>query len=160
MNNPHVHLLLNHVPTIGTVIAFGLLILSFIRRDEGLKRVSLEVFFVIAVLTLPAYITGVGTEFTFETNDSISKELMARHHDAALIASVFMLRMKHISSTMRDVYGSTSLTHIPHSPCCANLNLLGAIGNRAWPLVIVVRRCPWRIESGRSLSKKSTIFGL
>jgi hypothetical protein len=85
MNNPHVHLLLNHVPTIGTVIAFGVLILSFIRRDEGLKRVSLEVFYVIAVLTLPAYITGVGTEFAFETNDSVSKELMARHHDAALI---------------------------------------------------------------------------
>ena len=77
MNNPHVHLLLNHVPTIGTVIAFGLLILSFIRRDEGLKRVSLEVFFVVAVLTLPAYISGVGTEFTFETNESISKELVS-----------------------------------------------------------------------------------
>jgi hypothetical protein len=91
MNNPHVHLLLNHVPTIGTVIAFGVLILSFIRRDEGLKRVSLEVFYVIAVLTLPAYITGVGTEFSFETNDSVSKELMTRHHDAALIASLFML---------------------------------------------------------------------
>ena len=91
MNNPHVHLLLNHVPTIGTVIAFGLLILSFIRRDEGLKRVSLEVFFVVAVLTLPAYISGVGTEFTFETNESISKEIVTRHHDAALLASVFML---------------------------------------------------------------------
>ena len=91
MNNPHVHLLLNHVPTIGTVIAFGLLILSFIRRDEGLKRVGLEVFYVVAVLTLPAYITGVGTEFIFEENSSISKEIMTRHHDAALLASVFML---------------------------------------------------------------------
>jgi hypothetical protein len=91
MNNPHVHLLLNHVPTVGTIIAFGVLILSFIRRDEGLKRVSLEVFFVIAVLTLPAYISGVGTEFVFETNESISKEVVARHHDAALLASVFML---------------------------------------------------------------------
>src|SRR5688572_25326767 len=91
MNNPHVHLLLNHVPTIGTVIAFGLLILSFIRRDEGLKRVSLEVFYVVAVLTLPAYISGVGTEFIFEENSSISKEIVTRHHDAALLASVFML---------------------------------------------------------------------
>jgi hypothetical protein len=91
MNNPHIHLLLNHVPTIGTVIAFGLLVLSFIRRDEGLKRVSLEVFYIVAVLTLPAYISGVGTEFTFETNESISKEIMTRHHDAALLASIFML---------------------------------------------------------------------
>ena len=91
MNNPHVHLLLNHVPTIGTVIAFGLLILSFIRKDNGLKRVSLEVFFVVALLTLPAYITGVGTELSFEANEEVSKELIARHHDAALLASIFML---------------------------------------------------------------------
>ena len=91
MNNPHLHLLLNHVPTIGTVIAFGLLLLSFMRRDNGLKRVSLEVFFVVALLTLPAYMSGVGTEFTFETYPDISKEIIVRHHDAALVASIFML---------------------------------------------------------------------
>ena len=91
MNNPHLHLLLNHVPTIDTVIAFGLLLLSFMRRDNGLKRVSLEVFFVVALLTLPAYMSGVGTEFTFETYPDISKEIIVRHHDAALVASIFML---------------------------------------------------------------------
>ena len=91
MNNPHLHLLLNHVPTIGTVIAFGLLLLSFMRRDNGLKRVSLEVFFVVALLTLPAYLSGVGTEFTFESYPDISKETVVRHHDAALVASMFML---------------------------------------------------------------------
>ena len=91
MNNPHLHLLLNHVPTIGTVIAFGLLLLSFMRRDNGLKRVSLEVFFVVALLTLPAYLSGVGTEFTFESYPDISKETIVRHHDAALVASMFML---------------------------------------------------------------------
>ena len=41
MNTPHLHLLLNHVPTVGTVIAFGLFLLSFVRKDDGLKRVSL-----------------------------------------------------------------------------------------------------------------------
>jgi hypothetical protein len=91
MNTAHVHLLLNHVPTVGTVIAFGVFLLSFIRKDAGMRRLSLELFFVVALVTLPAYITGVGTEFVFETNDSISKEVMTRHHDAALLASVFML---------------------------------------------------------------------
>ena len=45
-----------------------------------------------------------------------------------LIASVCMLRMKHISSTILAVYGNSSLTHMPHLPCWANLNFDGAIG--------------------------------
>ena len=57
-----------------------------------------------------------------------------------LMASVFMLRMKHMSSTMLAVLGNSSVTHIPLWPCCANLNLEGAIGNRVWPLVMVVSR--------------------
>jgi hypothetical protein len=49
------------------------------------------VFFVVALLTLPAYLSGVGTEFTFESYPDISKETIVRHHDAALVASMFML---------------------------------------------------------------------
>ena len=36
----------------------------------------------------------------------------------------------------------------------------GATGNRFWPEVIVVSRWPFRIDSGRSLSYISIIFGL
>ena len=46
MNAPHLHLILNHVPTIGSAIALGLLLLGLLRRQEALTRVSLEVFFV------------------------------------------------------------------------------------------------------------------
>ena len=58
-NMEHVHLLLNHVPTVGSVAALGVLTLAFLRRDEGLKLVGLEVLFMVALLTLPAYLTGV-----------------------------------------------------------------------------------------------------
>lgn len=93
MNTPHLHLLLNHVPTVGTVVAFGIFLLSFIRKDDGLKRVGLEVFYVIALLTLPAYLSGVGTGLMFENDEALAaaKEAIARHHDAALLASIFML---------------------------------------------------------------------
>jgi hypothetical protein len=59
VNIAHLHLLLNHVPTVGAIVALGLLIVAFIRRDEPLKLVGLEVLFAIAVLTLPVYMTGV-----------------------------------------------------------------------------------------------------
>ncbi len=49
---------------------------------------------------------------------------------------------------------------MPHSPCWANLYFDGAIGNRFWPEVMVVKRWPIRTESGRSLSNHWSIAGL
>jgi uncharacterized membrane protein len=88
---PHLHLLLNHVPTVGTVIAVAILLLSLLRRNEGMRRVSFELYFVIALLTLPAYLSGVGTEAILEYQEGVSRAIMERHHDAALLGSVFML---------------------------------------------------------------------
>ena len=53
-NVPHLHLLVNHFPTIGSIIGLGLYILAFARRDDHLHWASLEVLFAIALLTLPA----------------------------------------------------------------------------------------------------------
>ena len=48
----HVHLLINHFPTIGMILGLGLLLLSFIRKNDHLKKVSLEVLFLIALATI------------------------------------------------------------------------------------------------------------
>ena len=77
-----------------------------------------------------------------------------------MIASVQTVFTRAISSASRAVQGKSSLTHMPDWPCCANLYFDGAIGNRDWPLVIVVKRWPLRIDSGRSLSYKASILGL
>jgi hypothetical protein len=91
MNAPHLHLILNHVPTIGTAIALGLLLLSLLRRQEALTRVSLEVFFVLALLTLPAYLSGVATGLLLQTSPDVSVEAIQKHHDGALVAFGLML---------------------------------------------------------------------
>jgi uncharacterized membrane protein len=91
MTTPHLHLVLNHVPTIGTAIGVVLLVLSFLRKNEGLRRVSFELFFVVGLLTLPAYLSGVGTQAALETRGDVIGPSFARHHDAALFASLFMM---------------------------------------------------------------------
>jgi len=65
-----------------------LLILSFIRKNDGLRRVSLELFFVVALVTLPAYLSGLGTALQFDQNPEVVKAIMDRHHDAAVFASI------------------------------------------------------------------------
>ena len=89
-NNAHLHLLLNHVPTVGAVVALGLLIVAFIRRDEPLKLVGLEVLFAIAVLTLPVYMTGVAAFQKLRNQPGISDTTIHLHQDVALFGFIWM----------------------------------------------------------------------
>ena len=50
-----------------------------------------------------------------------------------LIASVFMVLMTVMSSTIFAVYGSSSLTQVPACPCCANVNADFATGSVRLP---------------------------
>ena len=70
----HIHLLLNHVPTIGTVVGLGLFVMSFVRRSDHLKHVSLEVLYLIALATLPAYVSGLAAQATTLDRPDISAE--------------------------------------------------------------------------------------
>ena len=72
------------------------------------------------------------------------------HAGSWLIALVWTERTMAMSSTTLAVHGSSSLIQAPLWPCWANLKSVGATGNLVWPLVIVVMRWPWRIDSGRS----------
>jgi hypothetical protein len=89
-NLEHVHLLLNHVPTIGSVVALGLMMVAFIRRDEGLKLVALEVLFAIALLTLPAFMTGVAAFQKLRGQPGVSDTAIRLHQDVALFGFTWM----------------------------------------------------------------------
>src|SRR5262245_29813136 len=84
VNVSHLHLLLNHVPTVGEVAALGFLFLAFIRRNEHLKLAGLEVLFVIGVLTLPVYMSGVAAHQKLRDQPEISDYAIRVHQDAAL----------------------------------------------------------------------------
>lgn len=91
MNITHIHLLMNHVPTVGTVIAVGLFLLSLVRRNEHLKHASLELFYLLALATLPVYLTGVAAQQAIQDRPDISRAAIAAHHDAALLAFILMM---------------------------------------------------------------------
>jgi uncharacterized membrane protein len=58
MNLAHIHLLLNHFPTIGTIIGLGLFLVSLVGKSDVLKRASLVVLLGIAIVAIPTYVTG------------------------------------------------------------------------------------------------------
>lgn len=58
MDLTHLHLLLNHVPTVGMIIALGLFLLSIAAKRDHLKEASLVLFFGVGLMTIPTYVTG------------------------------------------------------------------------------------------------------
>jgi uncharacterized membrane protein len=91
MNLAHLHLLLNHFPIIGTIVALGLFIASFIGKNDDLKRSSLIIFAAMALLTLPAFFSGIGAQRAIRKDPGVSTALIDRHEGAAMLAVFSML---------------------------------------------------------------------
>lgn len=85
MNQAHLHLLLNHLPILGTL--FGLLILvgGFLLKNDVVKRTALGLFVLSGVLAIPAYLTGEGAEEMVENLPSVTENLIEAHEDMANI---------------------------------------------------------------------------
>jgi len=61
-NSAHLHVLFNHVPTVGFGMGLGLFLFALIKRNDVLKRTCLVIFFVVANVAIATYTTGNGAE--------------------------------------------------------------------------------------------------
>src|SRR5258706_11898863 len=90
-NLAHLHLLLNHFPTVGLTVAFVLLVISILSDSEAMKRDTMKptafgILFGVAVMTLPVFTTGLAAQKTVEKLAGISMEAIKAHEDSALLA--------------------------------------------------------------------------
>jgi uncharacterized membrane protein len=90
MNWTHVHLLLNHFPTVGMIVALGMFIAAIVWKSDDLKRASLGVFFFIALLAIPTFVTGTSAKLALEHTPGVSKAMIDAHETAAFEALWFM----------------------------------------------------------------------
>lgn len=86
MNLPHLHLLLNHWPIIGTFIGIGLLGLAIITRSSDIKQVSYVVFAVMAIASIPVYLSGNAAAESLKKMPEIPMGMIDTHEGAALLA--------------------------------------------------------------------------
>ena len=88
VNLAHLHLLLNHVPTIGFSLGIGLLAASFVRDSEDLRRASHVVFFGVALVAIPAYLSGNAAHYILQTEPDLAQEVVTAHQNAAMVALI------------------------------------------------------------------------
>jgi uncharacterized membrane protein len=90
MNFAHLHLLLNHFPIIGTIVALGLFLISLFEKNEDLRRASLIIFAAMALLAIPTFFSGTGAQGAIKKLPGVSEALIERHQGAAMLALLFI----------------------------------------------------------------------
>jgi hypothetical protein len=90
MNLAHLHIVLNHIPSIGTVVGVALLIASRITKKDGLHKFSLGVIVSMALLLLPTYLSGNAAQRLIRSRTDIPPVLIEVHQNSAMVTLILM----------------------------------------------------------------------
>jgi hypothetical protein len=90
MNLAHVHIVLNHVPSLGSIAGLLLLAAGIYKRDEALKQFAYQVLVLITMAVLPTYVSGAEAQRIVKTNPTYSAGLVQLHQNAAMITLLVM----------------------------------------------------------------------
>lgn len=79
MNGAHLHLMINHFPVVGLLFGLVMLVVAQLRRNSDLARTGLVALVIIAIITIPAYLTGEPAHDVVQHLTGISEEVLERH---------------------------------------------------------------------------------
>ena len=83
MDATHFHLLLTHFPIVGTIIGIGILAYGQYSKNDSIKKTALVVFLLMAILTIPVFLTGEEAEETVEHLAGVSENSIETHEELA-----------------------------------------------------------------------------
>jgi uncharacterized membrane protein len=90
MNDAHLHLLVNHFPLLGTLIATGILIAGILVRNNVVKNCAYFLFITSAICAIIAMNTGEGAEELVEDLPNIGHQIIHEHEEIAEKFAVLM----------------------------------------------------------------------
>lgn len=83
MNDAHLHLILNHFPSVGITIGLLVLIAGYLMKNQQVKATSLGIFIFSALAAIAANYTGEGAEEIVERIPGISESIIHEHEEFA-----------------------------------------------------------------------------
>jgi hypothetical protein len=90
MDPTHLHLLLNHIPTVGFGVAIAIFVVGLVAKSNDLKLASLVLFVLVSLVTIPTYVTGNAAQEVVEGNADVTRSLIEAHEGAAFLGLVLM----------------------------------------------------------------------
>ncbi len=83
INQAHLHLMLNHVPVLGSVVALLLLGSGLLGKSRALLTAGLVAMLVVGVVTIPVFISGEPAEEVVEHQPHVSESAIHEHEEMA-----------------------------------------------------------------------------
>ncbi|ASV29602.1 hypothetical protein [Maribacter cobaltidurans] len=97
MNDAHFHLVVNHLPIVGVLIGFLVLLAGLIMKKPQIKNTALGIFIFSALTAIAAFLTGEGAEEIVENLPGISETLIHKHEEYAELFLTMMLILGGVS---------------------------------------------------------------
>lgn len=91
MNTAHWHLILNHVPILGTLACIILIAFGLLRKNRDNQLLGLTGIVLMALISLIVMETGEGAEELVEKLPGIAEAAMDAHEDAAKVANIILI---------------------------------------------------------------------
>ena len=83
MNDAHLHMVVNHFPIIGTILAIGILIAGLLNKNQSIINTAYVLFIIGAVFGILSMNTGEGAEELVEDMPSIGWKIIHEHEELA-----------------------------------------------------------------------------
>src|SRR5262245_21995184 len=90
MNLAHIHIVLNHVPSLGSALGLLMLVWAIFTRNDALKKSGFGLLAVIAMATLPTFLTGNGARAMIAKQPGIPLGLIEVHQNFAMLTLIAM----------------------------------------------------------------------
>jgi len=91
MDPIRIHLMITHLPVFGLFLGFFALLYGYIKKDKGVKIVSLAIIIVAMVGGWIAFQTGESAEHAIEKVAQVSHDAVEEHEEAAELSNVFIM---------------------------------------------------------------------
>ena len=88
MNQTHIHLLITHLPIIGSILGGLVLAHGIWTKSNQTKIAAYHVLIISSIGAVIAYLTGEGAEETVEKIQGVSEQVIEQHSDFAVYALV------------------------------------------------------------------------
>jgi uncharacterized membrane protein len=83
MNEAHLHMVVNHFPIIGTILAIGILIAGLLSKNRSIINTSYVLFVIGAIFGILSMNTGEGAEELVEDMSGIGWKIIHEHEELA-----------------------------------------------------------------------------
>lgn len=93
MSAAYAHLVLTHVPLIGTLAGILLLGLGLIYRNDGVARAGFAALILSALVAIPTFLTGRAAEHGIEQLPGIAEVRVEHHEEVAIFGLVASLAL-------------------------------------------------------------------